>query len=122
MNLYYPRIHHAPWSQMAPAFFLNPLVVFIVYLGVGMLVYAVGRVLAPPLRDAGWKLAAYACGEVAPEKKLRPNYNFYQVAFLFTILHVGALVTCTAFGLTAYILPLIYLSLVLFGMAVLIAR
>ena len=122
MNLYHPRMHHPPLSQMAPAFILNPLVVFIVYVGVGALVYAAGKMLAPPLRDAGWKLAAYACGEVAPEKKVRPNYNFYQVAYLFTILHVGALVTCTAFGLTAYSLPLIYLSLVMFGMAVLIAR
>jgi NADH:ubiquinone oxidoreductase subunit 3 (subunit A) len=107
---------------MAPADILNPLVVFIVYLGVGALVYEAGKVLAPPLRDAGWKLSAYACGEVAPEKKVRPNYNFYHVAYLFTILHVGALVTCTAFGLTTYSLPLIYLSLVMFGMAVLIAR
>jgi NADH:ubiquinone oxidoreductase subunit 3 (subunit A) len=107
---------------MAPVDLLNPLVVFMVYLGMGILLYAAGRVLAPPLRDAGWKLSSYACGEVAPERKLRPNYNFYHIAYLFTILHVGALVICTSFGITAYILPLIYLSLVMFGMAVLIAR
>jgi NADH:ubiquinone oxidoreductase subunit 3 (subunit A) len=87
-----------------------------------MLVYLAGRVLAPPLRDAGWKLSSYACGEVAPERKLRPNYNFYHVAYLFTILHVGALVTCTSFGITTSILPLAYLGLVMFGMAILIAR
>jgi hypothetical protein len=49
---------------MAPADILNPVVVFIVYLGVGVLVYRAGKVLAPPLRDAGWKLSAYACGEI----------------------------------------------------------
>ncbi len=107
---------------MAPSDILHPLVAFTVYLGVGVLVYAAGKVLAPPLRDAGWKLSSYACGEIAPEKKVRPNYNFYPVAYLFTILHVGALVTCTSFGITSYTLPVIYLGLVLFGMAVLIAR
>jgi NADH:ubiquinone oxidoreductase subunit 3 (subunit A) len=107
---------------MDPADLLHPLVVFTVYLGVGVLLYRAGTRLAPPLRDAGWKLSSYACGEVAPTKRMRPNYNFYHVAFLFTILHVGALVTCTSFGITGYSLPLIYLSLVMFGMAVLIAR
>jgi len=107
---------------MDPVEILNPVVVFMVYLGVGILLYKAGTMLAPPLRDAGWKLSSYACGEVAPEKKVRPNYNFYHVAYLFTILHVGALVTCTSFGITAYSLPLMYLSLVMFGMAVLIAR
>ena len=107
---------------MSYADILNPLVVFTVYLGIGALLYVVGSRLAPPLRASGWKLAPYACGEVAPEKKLRPNYNFYHVAYLFTILHVGALVTCTSFGITDYSLPLIYVSLVMFGMAILIAR
>ncbi|MGD1005314.1 MAG: hypothetical protein ABR887_07825 [Methanoregulaceae archaeon] len=101
---------------------LNPVVVFLVYLGVGVLVYAVGTALAPKLMDAGAKLSSYACGEVAPLGKLRPNYNFYHIAYLFSILHVGALVTCTSFGITAYALPLLYLSLVLFGMSILIAR
>ena len=107
---------------MPPPDILNPVVVFTVYLGVGALLYTAGKVLAPPLKDAGWKLSSYACGEVAPGRKLRPNYNFYHVAYLFTILHVGALVTCTSFGITTYILPVAYLSLVLFGMAILIAR
>jgi len=107
---------------MTPSDILNPLVVFTVYLGIGVFLYAAGRRLAPPLRDAGWKLSSYACGEIAPERKVRPNYNFYHVAYLFTILHVGALVTCTSFGIAAYSLPLIYVSLVMFGMAVLIAR
>jgi len=109
-------------SQMTPTDTLNPLVVFIVYLIVGVLFYAAGKMLAPPLRDVGWKLSPYACGEVAPLKKMRPNYNFYHIAYLFTILHVGALVTCTSFGITTYILPLIYLSLIIFAMSILIAR
>jgi NADH:ubiquinone oxidoreductase subunit 3 (subunit A) len=107
---------------MSQADILNPFVVFIAYLGVGALIYLAGKWLAPPLNASGWKLSPYACGEVAPEKKLRPNYNFYHVVYLFTILHVGALVTCTAFGITAYSLPLIYMSLLMFGMAVLVAR
>jgi NADH:ubiquinone oxidoreductase subunit 3 (subunit A) len=107
---------------MPPPETLNPVVVFTVYLGMGALLYTAGKVLAPPLKDAGWKLSSYACGEVAPGRRVRPNYNFYHVAYLFTILHAGALITCTAFGITAYILPMAYLGLVLFGMAVLIAR
>jgi NADH:ubiquinone oxidoreductase subunit 3 (subunit A) len=107
---------------MAPADILHPLVVFTVYLGVGVLLYMAGKALAPPLRDVGWKLSSYACGEVAPARRMRPNYNFYHVAYLFTILHVGALVTCTSFGIATFALPMIYLSLVLFGMAILIAR
>jgi NADH:ubiquinone oxidoreductase subunit 3 (subunit A) len=107
---------------MSPPETLNPVVVFLAYVGVGLAVYAAGKVLAPPLKDVGWKLSSYACGEIAPGRKVRPNYNFYHVAYLFTILHVGALVTCTSFGIATYALPVIYLSLVMFGMAVLIAR
>jgi hypothetical protein len=44
------------------------------------------------------------------------------VAYLFTILHVGTLVTCTSFGITEYILPLLYLGLVTFCIVILIAR
>ncbi|MDD4137570.1 MAG: hypothetical protein PHT99_06725 [Methanoregula sp.] len=101
---------------------LNPVVVFIIYLGTGCLVYLTGCVLAPAVKNTGWKLQPYACGEIAPLTKMRPNYNFYHIAFLFTILHVGTLMTCTSFGLTSFVLPLLYLSLVLFGTAVLIRR
>jgi NADH:ubiquinone oxidoreductase subunit 3 (subunit A) len=107
---------------MASSYLLNPLVAFIVYLGVGILVYQVGKAVAPALKDTGWKLAPYACGEVAPIGKVRPNYNFYHVAYLFAILHVGALVTCTSFGIISYVLPVLYLSLVMFGIIILIMR
>jgi NADH:ubiquinone oxidoreductase subunit 3 (subunit A) len=121
-DVYIDGGHNYPVYCMAENEILNPVVVFLVYLGVGMLVYLAGKALAPPLKDSGWKLMSYACGEAAPLGKLRPNYNFYHIAYLFTILHVGALVTCTSFGITTYILPVIYLSLVLFGMFILIAR
>jgi NADH:ubiquinone oxidoreductase subunit 3 (subunit A) len=107
---------------MATADLLNPVIAFITYLGMGGLVYLAGRALAPAVRDTGWKLQPYACGEIAPLTKMRPNYNFYHIAFLFTILHVGALMACTSFGLISYSLPLLYVSLVFFGMSILVAR
>jgi NADH:ubiquinone oxidoreductase subunit 3 (subunit A) len=107
---------------MAPYDLLNPFAVFAVYLGVGALLYMTGTALAPALRDTGSKCMSYACGEIAPLRKLRPNYNFYHVAYLFTILHVGTLITCTSFGTAAFPLPLLYLGLILFGIAILIAR
>jgi NADH:ubiquinone oxidoreductase subunit 3 (subunit A) len=121
-NPLYTGVHYHPVYLMATSDLLNPVIVFITYLGTGGLVYLAGRALAPVVMDTGWKLQPYACGEIAPLTKMRPNYNFYHIAFLFTILHVGALMTCTSFGLTSFVLPLLYLSLVLFGTAVLIAR
>jgi NADH:ubiquinone oxidoreductase subunit 3 (subunit A) len=101
---------------------LNPLIVFVVYLMLALIIYAIGNSVAPTLKKNGWKLMPYACGEEFPHKKLRPNYNFYHIAYLFTIVHVGALMTCTAFNITAYTLPLFYLLLVLFGIFVLVLR
>lgn len=101
---------------------LNPVVVFLVYAGIGVLVYTLGSFFAPRRTDIGGKLAPYACGEDIPLQRVRPNYNFYHVAYLFTILHVGTLVTCTSFGITEYILPLLYLGLVTFCIVILIAR
>jgi len=101
---------------------LNPVVVFLVYAGIGVFVYTLGSFFAPRRTDIGGKLAPYACGEDIPLQRVRPSYNFYPVAYLFTILHVGTLVTCTSFGITAYILPLLYLGLVTFGIVILIAR
>jgi len=107
---------------MAPHLLLNPFAVFTVYLGVGALVYITGTALAPALRDTGAKCTSYACGEIAPLTRLRPNYNFYKFAYLFTILHVGALITCTAFGIAPSLLPALYLGLIISSIAVLIAR
>ncbi len=101
---------------------LNPFVVFIAYLILGLIIYATGSLLAPKLKDVGWKLMPYACGEVIPLKKVRPNYNFYQITYLFVIVHVGALMTCTALGIATYVLPMFYLLLVLCGIIILIAR
>jgi NADH:ubiquinone oxidoreductase subunit 3 (subunit A) len=107
---------------MGAAVTLNPVVVFLVYAGIGVLVYTLGSFFAPRRTDIGGKLAPYACGEDIPLQRVRPNYNFYHVAYLFTILHVGTLVTCTSFGITVFILPLLYLGLVTFCIVILIAR
>ncbi len=101
---------------------LNPATAFFIYLCLGGLVYLAGRILAPAVRDTGGKLLPYACGEEAPLQKLRPNYNFYHFAYLFAILHIGTMVACTAFLIISYALPLLYLSLVLFGVSILVAR
>jgi NADH:ubiquinone oxidoreductase subunit 3 (subunit A) len=74
-----------------------PVVTFGLALLVALLIYWLGgKMAAMPLRDAKYKLKAYACGEDFPGGKVEQSYGLFHVAFLFTILHVGVLVVATA--------------------------
>ena len=47
-------------------------------------------------RAAGGGLEAYACGEDLPDHRAQPGYGpYFPFAFLFTIVHVAALVVAT---------------------------
>jgi NADH:ubiquinone oxidoreductase subunit 3 (subunit A) len=78
-----------------------PLVLPVVTFGLALLVswlifWLGGKMAAMPVRDAKYKLKAYACGEAFPGGKVEQSYGLFHVAFLFTVLHVGVLVVATA--------------------------
>lgn len=75
---------------------LSPPILFLLFLGVGLLLYALGRKLAPKTDMSGDKGTAYACGEDVPMKKAQLSYRlFFSLAIFFTVMHVGALVIAT---------------------------
>ena len=73
-----------------------PVVAFLIILFIIYLFYLFAGRLGPPYKQAKYKQASYACGEEHPDGKLHPSYNFFHVAFFFTVLHVGALLIATA--------------------------
>ncbi len=60
------------------------------------LLYVFAGTLGPKYTKAKYKLKNYACGEDYPGGKIQQSYNFFHVAFFFTVLHVGALLIATA--------------------------
>jgi NADH:ubiquinone oxidoreductase subunit 3 (subunit A) len=73
-----------------------PIVTFLIILIIVYLLYLVAGTLGPKRTKAKYKLKSYACGEDYPSGKLPQSYNFFHVAFFFTVLHVGALLIATA--------------------------
>jgi NADH:ubiquinone oxidoreductase subunit 3 (subunit A) len=88
---------------MIEAYFY-PIVTFLVMLIIVYLLYVFAGRLGPKYTKAKYKTKNYACGEDYPGGKIQQSYNFFHVAFFFTILHVGALLIATApTGYTALI-------------------
>jgi NADH:ubiquinone oxidoreductase subunit 3 (subunit A) len=73
-----------------------PVVTFLIMLVIISLLYLFAGSLGPKPTKAKYKLQSYACGEDYSGGKLQQSYNFFHVAFFFTILHVGALLIATA--------------------------
>lgn len=73
-----------------------PIETFLIFLLIVIFLYLFAGRLEPPSRQAKYKFEAYACGEEAPKEKVQQSYDFFHVAFFFTILHVGALLIATA--------------------------
>ena len=68
---------------------------------------------------------SYACGEDVPSSLIQPDYSaFFPFAFLFTILHVVALVVATAPIHTAgsFTMALIYVAGAITGLFILFRR
>ena len=68
---------------------------------------------------------SYACGEDVPTSLIQPDYSaFFPFAFLFTILHVVALVVATAPIHTAgsFTMALIYVAGAITGLLILFRR
>ena len=74
----------------------SPVVIFLIVLIIIYLFYLFAGRLGPGYKPAKYKLNSYACGEEQPSGKTHQSYDFFHVAFFFTILHVGALLIATA--------------------------
>ena len=76
---------------------LTPPVAFIIVLvTVLMLAALLSRLSYKTKGDEASSTKAYACGEDVPTSMIQPDYSaFFPFAFLFTIMHVVALVVAT---------------------------
>jgi membrane protein implicated in regulation of membrane protease activity len=102
---------------------ISPPVAFLIFLGLGFLLYALGRRLAPKLKKVGGKLATYACGEDLPGVKLQFGYRlFFFIALFFTMMHVAALVIATIPGGKIVFFGIIYLVMISLSIAALVTR
>jgi len=76
--------------------FFYPIVTFVIMLLIIWILYMIAGTLGPKQKKAKYKTTSYACGEDYAGGKLPQSYNFFHIAFFFTILHVGALLIATA--------------------------
>src|SRR3972149_9079860 len=74
----------------------SPLVWFAVMVLAGWALFLWSSKVAPPFRAIGQKAKAYTGGEAIPGQVYRPGYEFFHVAFFFTIMHVAAIVVAPA--------------------------
>ncbi len=103
--------------------FLSPPVAFILILIVSILLYLLGKRMAPKLTKSGGKLTSYACGEDIPGTKVQFGYRlFFFVALFFTIMHVAALVIATVPAGKIALFAVLYLAVVFLSVLALITR
>jgi NADH:ubiquinone oxidoreductase subunit 3 (subunit A) len=75
---------------------LSPPIAILIYFILVLVLYGIGRVLAPTTRPTTEKTGLYTGGEVADTRKAAPGYRrFFVIALLFAILHLAALVLAT---------------------------
>ncbi|MCL2631959.1 MAG: NADH-quinone oxidoreductase subunit A [Coriobacteriia bacterium] len=96
---------------------LTPPVVFVLLLVVVGVVSLAARALQTRSNPTGSKGDPYACGQEVATGRFQPGYDFFHIAFAFTILEVTALligtVTANAIWLIAIIFAIIVLALVI---------
>ena len=104
-------------------FILSPPVAFFLFLGVGFLIYGLGKKMAPKPTKAGGKLTTYACGEDIPGAKVQFGYRlFFFVALFFTMMHVAALVIATVPSGKIIFFAIFYLLMIFLSIMALITR
>jgi NADH:ubiquinone oxidoreductase subunit 3 (subunit A) len=75
---------------------VTPIITFLVILAIVVLLYLFAGRLEPPLHKTKYKTKSYYCGEESPPiSEAHQSYDFFHVAFFFTILHVGVLIIAT---------------------------
>lgn len=77
---------------------LIPPIAFLIYIAIAYAIFKFGGYLGLKSRPEGEKLKTYACGEDYPAANPQHSYQFFYVAFFFTILHVVALMIATLPG------------------------
>jgi NADH:ubiquinone oxidoreductase subunit 3 (subunit A) len=102
---------------------LSPPIAFIIFLGVGLLLYLLGRAMAPKTNMTGSKGTPYACGEDVPMRKAQISYKmFFSLAIFFTVMHVAALVVATLPTGPIAILGIVYLVIIILSVFALVTR
>ncbi len=102
---------------------LSPPVVFAVAFGVGLILYWLGRAMAPAFKMTPGKGAPYACGEDAPMQKAQVGYRlFYSLAIFFTVMHVAALVVTTLPSGPIALLGIVYLAIITLAIFALVTK
>lgn len=99
---------------------LAPPIAFIIFVIIAYLVYKGGGTLGAKKKVEGSKLDTYACGEDIPSKKGQHAYQFFRIAFFFTILHVAALIIVTAPSGSMALLGIIYLLIAIAAVVILL--
>jgi NADH-quinone oxidoreductase subunit A len=103
--------------------FLSPPVAFFLILIAAILLYLLGKRMAPKPNNTGGKLTSYACGEDMPGTKVQFGYRlFFFVALFFTIMHVAALVIATVPAGKIALFAVLYLAVVFLSVLALITR
>jgi NADH:ubiquinone oxidoreductase subunit 3 (subunit A) len=90
--------------------FLYPIAAFLIILVIVYLGYLITGSWGPKYKKEKYKKQSYACGEDYPGGKLHHSYNFFHIAFFFTVLHVGALLITTAPAGSAALLGLVLIG------------
>jgi NADH-quinone oxidoreductase subunit A len=102
---------------------LSPPVAFVLFLAAALLLYRLGRRMAPKMNKVGGKLTSYACGEDMPGTKIQFGYRtFFFVALFFTIMHVAALVLATVPAGKIVLFAALYLAVIFLSIMALVTR
>ena len=96
---------------------LTPLIAFLIYLALAVLISFAGRKLAGPVKSSALKSSTYSSGELPPTGMAAPGYRpFFVVALFFAVLHLGALVLGSGFASPAMLVYLLGLMLALLAL------
>ena len=104
-----------PWDILT-----SPVIIMVFALGIGCLIYAWSRTVAPAFTRSVSKTMPYVGGEAAEAQAFMPGYQFFYVALFFTVVHVAALVLATAPPDAPVWGPLGYLAII--AVAVMVLR
>ena len=81
---------------MDTTLFFTPLFAFLIFLLISYLIYLLGGALALKTKSqSAHKLSTYACGEEFDGGKIQQSFTLFHVAFIFTIIHIAALIIAT---------------------------
>jgi len=102
---------------------ISPPVAFVLFLIVAVLLFRLGRRMAPKANNVGGKLTSYACGEDMPGTKIQFGTRlFFFVALFFTMMHVAALVIATVPSGKIVLFAVLYLAVIFLSIMALVTR